>query len=152
MQEGFLWVGFYLDLAGPTIGYASVSVCLWGLLLAGFLCFALYYYVPAMLGMETGHSLYVVGTSTFGTIGGYLMPGLLMGALQVGWVAVISSVAATFIMKGLNQTFPRLVLSYCFGLDLWPGLGCQQGRSLCREGSQVFELGSTDNDPYRFLG
>ncbi len=99
---GFLWVGFYLDLAGSTIGQASVSVCLWGLLLAGFLCFALYYYVPAMLGMQTGRSLYVVGTSTFGMTGGYLMPGLLMGILQVGWVAVISSVAVNFIMKGLN--------------------------------------------------
>jgi cytosine permease len=100
----FLWVGFYLDLAGPTIGYASVGICLWGLLLAGFVCFALYYYVPAMLGMQTGHSLYVVGTSTFGTTGGYLMPGLLMGVLQVGWIAVQSSVSATFIMKGMNQT------------------------------------------------
>ena len=100
----FLWVGFYLDLAGPTIGYASVGICLWGLLLAGFVCFALYYYVPATLGMQTGHSLYVVGTSTFGTTGGYLMPGLLMGVLQVGWVAVQSSISATFIMKGLNQS------------------------------------------------
>jgi cytosine permease len=113
---GLLWVGFYLDLSGPTIGYASVGVCLWGLLLAGFLCFALYYYVPAMLGMKTGHSLYVVGTSTFGTTGGYLMPGLLMGALQVGWVAVISSVAATFIMKGLNQTSRGL---FCLIVLVW---------------------------------
>ena len=43
----FLWVGFYLKLAEPTIGSASLSVCLWGLLLAGLLCFGLYYYVPA---------------------------------------------------------------------------------------------------------
>jgi cytosine permease len=99
----FLWVGFYLKLAGPTIRYASVNVCLWGLLLAGFLCFALYYYVPAMLGMQTGRPLYVVGSSTFGATGGYLMPGLLMGALQVGWVSVITSISAEFIMKGLNQ-------------------------------------------------
>lgn len=100
----FLWVGFYLKLAGPTIGFASVSICIWGLLLAGFLCFALYYYAPAMLGMQTGHPLYVVGSSTFGTAGGYLMPGLLMGALQVGWVAVVTAVSADFIMKGLNET------------------------------------------------
>jgi cytosine permease len=116
----FLWVGFYLDLAGPTIGYASVGVCLWGLLLAGFLCFALYYYVPAMLGMQTGHSLYVVGTSTFGTTGGYLIPGLLMGVLQVGWVAVISSIAATFIMKGLDRTsrglFALIVVVWVYSL------------------------------------
>jgi cytosine permease len=116
----FLWVGFYLQLAGPTIGNANVGACLWALLLAGFLCFALYYYVPAMLGMQTGFSLYVVGTSTFGTTGGYLMPGLLMGALQVGWVAVIGSVAATFIMKGLDRSsrglFAIIVLVWIYSL------------------------------------
>jgi cytosine permease len=116
----FLWVGFYLKIAGPTIRYASVSVCVWGLLLAGFLCFALYYYVPAMLGMQTGQPLYVVGSSTFGTTGGYLIPGLLMGALQVGWVAVIASVAAEFILKGLGRTsaalFTIIVLLWAYSL------------------------------------
>ncbi len=100
----FLWVGFYLKLAEPTLTFASVSTCLWALLVAGILCFALYYYVPAMLGMKTGQPLYVVGTSTFGTTGGYVIPGLMMGFLQVGWVAVIGAVAADFIMKGLGQT------------------------------------------------
>ncbi len=104
----FLWVGFYLKLAGPTLGFASPAVCLWGLLVAGLLCFALYYYVPAMLGMQTGRPLYVVGASTFGTTGGYFIPGLLMGALQVGWVAVIAAVSANFIMNGLNQTSKSL--------------------------------------------
>ncbi|MGH9378884.1 MAG: cytosine permease [Terriglobia bacterium] len=106
----FLWVGFYLKLAGPTIGYAGAWVCIGGLLLAGFLCFALYYYAPAMLGMQTGHPLYVVGSSTFGVRGGYLMPGLLMGALQVGWVAVITSVSAEFILKGLGRTSKGLFI------------------------------------------
>ena len=100
----FLWVGFYLKIAEPTIGYADVGVCLWGLLVAGLLCFGLYYYVPAALGMQTGQPLYVVGTSTFGTTGGYLIPGLMMGVLQIGWVAVVGAVSADFIMKGLNQT------------------------------------------------
>jgi cytosine permease len=65
----FLWVGFYLKLSETTIGFASLGICLVGLLLAGLLCFGLYYYAPAMLGMQTGHPLYVVGTSTFGTSG-----------------------------------------------------------------------------------
>jgi cytosine permease len=116
----FLWVGFYLKLARPTIGYADASLCLWGLLLAGFLCFALYYYVPATLGMQTGRPLYVVGSSTFGTTGGYLMPGLLMGILQVGWVAVIASISADFIMEGLNRTskglFAVVVVAWVYSL------------------------------------
>ncbi len=104
----FLWVGFYLKLSGPTLGFAGVGVCLLGLLVAGLLCFALYYYVPAMLGMQTGRPLYVVGASTFGSTGGYLIPGLLMGLLQIGWVAVNADIAANFIMKGLNQTWHSL--------------------------------------------
>ncbi|HET7214940.1 MAG TPA: cytosine permease [Terriglobia bacterium] len=116
----FLWVGFYLKLAAPTIGNASVSVCLWGLLVAGVLCFALYYYVPAMLGMKTGHPLYVVGSSTFGATGGYLIPGLLMGLLQLGWVAVVASVSAGFILAGLHQTskvlFTVIVIIWVYSL------------------------------------
>jgi purine-cytosine permease-like protein len=98
----FLWVGFYLSLAGPTLSRASVGICMLGLVVAGILCFALYYYVPGMLGMKTGRPLYIVGTSTFGTIGGYVMPGLLMGFLQLGWMAVSAWIATEFIMKGLH--------------------------------------------------
>ncbi len=104
----FLFVGYYLKLAGPTIGYATVTVSLWGLVVAGLLCFGLYYYVPAMLGMQTGRTLYVVGSSTFGTTGGYLIPGLLMGLLQVGWVAVDVAIGSRFLMQGLNQTSKTL--------------------------------------------
>jgi cytosine permease len=106
----FLFVGYYLRLSGPTLGFASVTVSLWGLLVAGLLCFGLYYYVPAMLGMQTGRTLYVVGTSTFGTTGGFLIPGILMGLLQVGWVAVDAAVATSFIMKGLGQTSKTLYI------------------------------------------
>ena len=116
----FLWVGFYLKLAAPTIGNAGIGVCLLGLLVAGILCFALYYYVPAMLGMKTGHSLYVVGSSTFGATGGYLIPGLLMGFLQLGWVAVIASVSAGFILEGLHETsrglFAVIVIVWIYSL------------------------------------
>jgi cytosine permease len=112
----FLWVGFYLKLAEPTIGFANVGVCLFGLLVAGLICFALYYWAPAVLGMQSGRPLYVIGTSTFGTSGGYLIPGLMMGFLQIGWVAVIGAVSADFILKGLNLTSRTL---YCVLVVVW---------------------------------
>src|SRR6185312_3372728 len=116
----FLWVGFYLKLAEPTIGMAGFGPSLLALPLAGLLCFVLYYYVPAVLGMKTGRPLYVIGASTFGTTGGYLIPGLLMGVLQLGWVAVISSVAVSFLMGGLHRTtrelFTVLVIVWIYGL------------------------------------
>ncbi len=116
----FLWVAFYLGLAGPTISKASLGLCVLGLVIAGLICFALFYYVPGMLGMQTGRPLYIVGTSTFGTTGGYLMPGLLMGVLQIGWFAVATSIATDFIMKGLHQEsrtlFVIIAVAWAYGL------------------------------------
>ncbi|HEV2177458.1 MAG TPA: cytosine permease [Terriglobia bacterium] len=99
----FLWVAFYLQIAVPTLSQATLGVCLAGLVVAAFLCFALYYYAPGMLGMQTGRPLYVVGSSTFGTTGGYLMPGLLMGLLQLGWFAVATYYAVVYILQGLHR-------------------------------------------------
>ena len=36
-----------------------------------------------MLGMKTGLPFYIVGTSTYGATGGFLMPGFVMGVLAV---------------------------------------------------------------------
>jgi cytosine permease len=106
----FLWIAFYQQMAGGTLAHASLGVCLGALLIAGLLCYGLYYLVPGMLGMTTGFPLYVVGSSTFGTTGGYIMPGLLMGLLQVGWFAVATFFSTDFILKGL-------------GMDSAPGSG-----------------------------
>lgn len=98
----FLWVAFYQSLAEGAIDRAGLSVIILALAVAGLLSFALYYYAPAMLGMKTGFPLYVVGSSTFGTTGGYLMPGLLMGVLQIGWFAVGTFFATRFILSGFG--------------------------------------------------
>jgi len=99
----FLWVVFYMEIAVGTIDRAGVPLSLLALLVAGLLSYALFYRVPAMLGMRTGYPLYVIGSSTFGARGGYLMPGLLMGLLQVGWFSVNIFVSTNFILKGLGS-------------------------------------------------
>src|SRR5688572_4419282 len=71
----FLWIAFYNSIAAGTIDHAGLGLCLAALAVAGLLSYALFYYAPAMLGMQTGFPLYVVGSSTFGTKGGYAMPG-----------------------------------------------------------------------------
>src|SRR5437773_3405145 len=106
----FLWVAFYVSLAQNTINHASLGLCIAALAVAGLLCYALFYYVPAMLGTQTGRPLYVVGASTFGTTGGYVMPGLLMGLLQLGWFAVATYFATDYIMQGLHQQSKTLFI------------------------------------------
>lgn len=99
----FLWIGFYRVIAVNTLDRAGVGLSLLALLAAGLISYALFYRIPALLGMRTGFPLYVVGSSTFGTQGGYLMPGLLMGLLQVGWMSVNAFVATSFILTAFGS-------------------------------------------------
>lgn len=115
----FLWVVFYQSLAQGTLEHAGPGLCVLALAVAGLLSYGLYYYVPAMLGMRTGYPLYVVGSSTFGTSGGYLMPGLLMGVLQIGWFAVGTFFSTTYILKGLGMDATPGTLRFAIVAVLW---------------------------------
>jgi cytosine permease len=98
----FLWVVFYKEIANflPDTG---LGLSLLGLLIAALLCHFLFYLVPGLFGMKTGYPLYVVGSSTYGTQGGFLMPGLLMGLLQFGWLAVNIAIATDFILQAVGK-------------------------------------------------
>lgn len=91
----FLWFVFWSQApsgggAGAPGGVLGqgIGAALLGLIVAALLCHFLFYLVPGLLGMKTGLPLYVVGTSTYGAQGGFLMPGFLMGVLQFGWLGV----------------------------------------------------------------
>ncbi len=98
----FLWVVFYMNIAGGTLPQAGLWLSLLGLVIAALICHFLFYLVPGLLGMKTGYPLYVVGSSTYGTLGGFLMPGLLMGLLQFGWLAVNIAVSTSFILQAIG--------------------------------------------------
>src|SRR5437870_4738056 len=115
----FLWIAFYRSMAGDTITHGGIGLCLVALVVAGLLSYALFYHVPAMLGMQTGFPLYVVGSSTFGTTGGYVMPGLLMGLLQVGWFAVSTFFATKFILSGVHSEAQPGSLSFIVIGVIW---------------------------------
>src|SRR5271157_4127561 len=88
----FLWFVFWQDAAkagapGGTLAQ-GLGWALLSLAVSAVVCHALFYLVPGLFGMRTGLPLYIVGTSTFGATGGFLMPGFLMGVLQFGWVGV----------------------------------------------------------------
>jgi cytosine permease len=60
------------------------------------------------MGMKTGLPLAVVGTSTYGVQGGFLMPGFFMGILQFGWLAVNSYFSAVLLagLAGYKEGTP----------------------------------------------
>lgn len=115
----FLWIVFYREIAGGTLDHASLGICLLALLVGGLISYLLFYRVPATLGMRTGLPLYVVGSSTFGTQGGYLMPGILMGLLQVGWMSVNTFVATTFILTAFGSKAGPGTLSFSLIAAIW---------------------------------
>lgn len=100
----FLWIAFYQSIGEGTISKGGLGVCFAALVIAAALCYILYYFAPAMLGMKSGYPLYVIGSSTFGTAGAYAVPGLLMGFLQIGWFSVATFIATDFILKGFGLT------------------------------------------------
>ena len=99
----FLWVVFYMKIADGTLSQAGLGLSLLGLVIAALICHFLFYLVPGLYGMKTGYPLYVVGSSTYGTKGGFLMPGLLMGLLQFGWLAVNIAIATDFILQAFGK-------------------------------------------------
>lgn len=100
----FLWFAFWDPMSGNGLSMGGLGAMLAGVVLGALICHFLFYLVPGLLGMSTGLPLYVVGTSTFGAVGGLIMPGFLMGALQFGWLGVNTYFSAGALASGFHAT------------------------------------------------
>ena len=89
---------------------AGIAPALLAVFVAALGCHFLFYLVPGLMGMRSGFPLYIVGTSTYGVRGGLLVPGLMMGVLQFGWLAVNGSAVSTLLCDcfGLEAAVPSL--------------------------------------------
>jgi cytosine permease len=114
----FLWFVFWQGAVNggakdPTAGgllSQGVGWALLSLVLAALVCHFLFYLVPGLLGMKTGLPLYIVGTSTFGAQGGFLMPGFLMGVLQFGWLGV-NAYFSSLALAQVIPVDPRIIMA-----------------------------------------
>ena len=110
-----LWFAFWqkVPVGDPNVAGGVLSqglgLAIFAVIIAAFLCHFLFYLVPGMLGMKTGLSLTVVGTSTFGTKGGFIMPGFLMGVLQFGWLSVNAYFAGLLLASIILGKLPTEV-------------------------------------------
>jgi cytosine permease len=107
----FLWFIFWNSMSGNGLSTGGLGATLLGIVIGGIICHFLFYLVPGMLGLKTGLPLYVVGTSTFGALGGMIMPGFFMGALQFGWLGVNTFGSADALAKGFGA--PGLFIPLC---------------------------------------
>lgn len=112
----FLWFVFWsFSVNSGTPGgmlSAGVGVALGSVLVAALLCHFCFYYLLGMFGQRTGLPLYIVGSSTFGAKGGFLLPGFFMGILQFGWLGVNTwgSAHAMNQMFGFNKVGLAVVM------------------------------------------
>ena len=111
-----LWFVFWEGIptgGQPVLGGVltqGLGLAVVALVLAALINHFLFFLVPGLLGMKTGFTLTVVGTSTFGVRGGYFMPGLLMGLLQLGWLSVsahASGLLLTSLVSGAELPVVR---------------------------------------------
>jgi cytosine permease len=107
----FLWFVFWDSMSGNGLSTGGLGATLIGIVLGALICHFFFYLIPGILGMRTGLPLYVVGTSTFGAVGGLLMPGFLMGALQFGWLGVNAFGSAGALAQGFHA--PSLYVPLC---------------------------------------
>jgi cytosine permease len=111
----FLWFVFWQDATTTQAGFLGgtlaqgIGVGLLGLVVSALVCHYLFYLVPGLLGMKTGLPLYIVGTSTFGATGGFLMPGFLMGVLQFGWLGV-NVYFSSLALAAMIPVDPRIIM------------------------------------------
>jgi len=119
-----LGAGGHSASAGGTLAQ-GLGVAFLGLIVAALLCHFLFYLVPGLLGMKTGLPLYIVGTSTYGAQGGFLMPGFLMGLLQFGWLAVNAFFAGILLCAPFGYGFPSV--PHAIVAAAWAALGAFMG-------------------------
>lgn len=112
----FLWFVFWDTAAANGLSMGGLAIAMGGVFIGALICHYLFYYIPGLLGMKTGLPLYIVGTSTFGTMGGLLMPGLLMGVLQFGWLGVNTYYSCDFLSGELVKVVPAGRKELFYGL------------------------------------
>ena len=107
----------------------GLGTAILALVAAALICHFLFYLVPGLMGMKTGLPLYIVGTSTYGVQGGFLMPGFLMGVLQFGWLAVNAYFSALLLVMPFFEkaadamnSVPHMIVA-----ALWAILGAFMG-------------------------
>jgi cytosine permease len=109
----FLWFVFWDSISQNGLTTAGLLPSLLGIVVGGLVCHYLFYLAPGLLGQQTGLPLYVVGTSTFGAVGGLFMPGFLMGLLQFGWLGVNTYFSSQALASGFHSDwlfYPLCVL------------------------------------------
>ncbi|QDV33761.1 hypothetical protein [Tautonia plasticadhaerens] len=99
--SAYLWVAYSDQLATTTLAFGGLPAAVGGAALGGLLSCVLLFLPAATQGMRTRMPLMVAATSAFGVRGSALVPGLVLGLVQILWFAVAVHYAVEFNLRGL---------------------------------------------------
>lgn len=99
--SAYLWVAYSDQLAPTTLAIGGLPAAVGGAALGALLACVLLFLPAATQGMRTRMPLMVAATSAFGVRGSALVPGLLLGLVQILWFAVAVHYAVEFNLRGL---------------------------------------------------
>lgn len=122
-----LWFAFWNNIVntgtpGGGLAYGIVLPIV-TIIVAALVAHFFFHLIPGLFGMKTGFGLAVVGSSVFGATGGTFMPGLLMGLLQFGWLAVNGYFSSILIAGALPFAMPPWIIMVIFiALAVFVGL------------------------------
>ncbi|RUL88210.1 hypothetical protein [Tautonia sociabilis] len=99
---GYLWAAYFDQLPSTTLAVGGLPAAIGGAGLGGLLSCALLFVPAGLQGLRCRRPMMVVATSAFGVRGSALVPGLLVGLVQILWFAVAVHFAVSFNLRGLS--------------------------------------------------
>jgi cytosine permease len=99
----FLWVAFFDQIPGEGLGRTALVWPVLGAAAGGLLSYLLLYRAPALWGVRARRPLAVVAARTFGTAGATWVPGAILTASNVVWIALAVAYATRLTIEGLER-------------------------------------------------
>jgi cytosine permease len=101
--SAYLWIAYSDQLATTTLAVGGLPSAIGGAAIGGVLSCVLLFLPTALQGVRTRMPMMVVATSAFGIRGSSLVPGLVLGLVQILWFSVAVHYAVEFNLRGLRS-------------------------------------------------
>ena len=99
----FVWAPFFDSLWIGDLAQFGLVWLICRAVLGALLCYALFYLVPASLGLRCRKPIGLVAAATFGTIGSEWITGVAVGLASILWYAVAIDYAVDSTLLGLQS-------------------------------------------------
>ncbi len=146
----FLCVVYYQELAAGSIDRAPFGTVFLGLATGALASHFLLFLIPGALGMQTGYPAGVLGSSTFGSRGGLIVPGPVIALVLSAWLGVAAYYGAEAALMAAGARHAAGTRLHVLVVIVWVAVFAAAGHSGLRRvaiaslvlgGSSILALG-----------